>query len=202
MWNFIKCVQVYKWCSVVILVQEKKNTYSPLGHSLIINRARLLLKGAMLFEKSNKKNRLTCVSSPLNNRPRGYETFLCSTQLSMKLVMLINIKLLTIANSFLVNTAEHKTFSANKYNMPTIDGIFIVISYWQRKSHAHLRSMKKFSNIGACLKVESPSCVHLLSFVSNQILKNKRQKYCLWKQRTHYGLENESLDLIETLHKQ
>ena len=31
---------------------------------------------------------------------------------------------------------------------------------------------------------------------------NKRQKDCLWKQRTHYGLENESLGFIETLHKQ
>ena len=31
---------------------------------------------------------------------------------------------------------------------------------------------------------------------------NKRQKDCLWKQRTHYGLENGSLGFIETLHKQ
>ena len=33
----------------------------------------------------------------------------------MKFVLLINIKLLTIANSFLQNIAEHETFSANKY---------------------------------------------------------------------------------------
>ena len=31
---------------------------------------------------------------------------------------------------------------------------------------------------------------------------NKRQKDCLWKQRTHYRLENESLGFIETLDKQ
>ena len=31
---------------------------------------------------------------------------------------------------------------------------------------------------------------------------NERQKDCLWKQRTHYGLENGSLGFIETLHKQ
>ena len=43
-------------------------------------------------------------------------TFLsCSTQLSMKFVMLINLKELTIANSFLLNIAEHEIFSANKY---------------------------------------------------------------------------------------
>ena len=31
---------------------------------------------------------------------------------------------------------------------------------------------------------------------------NKRQKDCLWKQRTYNGLENESLGFIENLHKQ
>ena len=31
---------------------------------------------------------------------------------------------------------------------------------------------------------------------------NKRQKDCLWKQKTHYGLENRSLGFTETLHKQ
>ena len=33
----------------------------------------------------------------------------------MKFVLLINLKILTIANSFLLNTAEHEHFSANKY---------------------------------------------------------------------------------------
>ena len=41
--------------------------------------------------------------------------FSCSTQLSMKFVPLINLKLLTTANSFLLNIAEHENFSANKY---------------------------------------------------------------------------------------
>ena len=31
---------------------------------------------------------------------------------------------------------------------------------------------------------------------------NKREKDCLWKQRTHYGFENGSLGFIETLYKQ
>ena len=46
---------------------------------------------------------------------RGYKTFSCSTQLSMKNVLLINLKFLTIAKSFLLNIAEHENFSANKY---------------------------------------------------------------------------------------
>ena len=48
-------------------------------------------------------------------RPRGYNTFSCSSQLSMKFILLINLNLLKIANSFLLNIAEHENFSANKY---------------------------------------------------------------------------------------
>ena len=33
----------------------------------------------------------------------------------MKFVLLINLRLLTIANSFLLNIAEHEMFSADKY---------------------------------------------------------------------------------------
>ena len=33
----------------------------------------------------------------------------------MKFVLLINLKLLTIANSFLLNIVEHEILSANKY---------------------------------------------------------------------------------------
>ena len=33
----------------------------------------------------------------------------------MKFVLLINLRLLTIANSFLLNIAEHENFSASKY---------------------------------------------------------------------------------------
>ena len=47
--------------------------------------------------------------------PKVIKLFSCSTQLSMKIVLLINIKLLIIANSFLQNIAEHENFSANKY---------------------------------------------------------------------------------------
>ena len=46
---------------------------------------------------------------------RGYKLFSCSTQLSMKFFMLINLKLLTMPNSFFLNIAEHENISANKY---------------------------------------------------------------------------------------
>ena len=55
----------------------------------------------------------------------------------MKFVLLINLKLLTTANSFLLNIAEHEIFSSNKYEnannilnmkMPTIVGMFIFVS--------------------------------------------------------------------------
>ena len=47
---------------------------------------------------------------------------------SMKFVMLIYLKLQLIANSFLLNIAEHENSSANKYEMPTNVRIFIFIS--------------------------------------------------------------------------
>ena len=40
------------------------------------------------------------------------------------------------------------------------------------------------------------------SHVTDFNTRNKRQKDCLWKQRTHYRSENGSLGFIETLHKQ
>ena len=50
--------------------------------------------------------------------------FSCSTQLSMKLDLLINFKPITIANSL----AEHDNFSAIEYVNPNFFGIFIFIS--------------------------------------------------------------------------
>ena len=47
--------------------------------------------------------------------PKIIKLFSCSTQLSMKFILLINLKLLTTANSFLLNIAEHENFSANNY---------------------------------------------------------------------------------------
>ena len=43
---------------------------------------------------------------------------------------------------------------------------------------------------------------HEISHRVGLSMANKRQKDCLWKQRTHYRLENGSLDFIATLHKQ
>ena len=43
--------------------------------------------------------------------PEVIKLFSCSTQLSMQ----INLNLLTIANSFLLNITEHEIFSVNKY---------------------------------------------------------------------------------------
>ena len=47
--------------------------------------------------------------------PQVIKLFSCLTQLSMKFVLLINLKLQTIENVFLLNKAEHEIFSANKY---------------------------------------------------------------------------------------
>ena len=47
--------------------------------------------------------------------PEVIKLFSCSTQLSVKFVLLKNLKLLTIANAFLLYIAQHEIFSANKY---------------------------------------------------------------------------------------
>ena len=47
--------------------------------------------------------------------PEIIKPFSFSTWVNMKFVLLINLKLLTIANSFLLNIAEHENFSAYKY---------------------------------------------------------------------------------------
>ena len=62
--------------------------------------------------------------------------FSCSSQLSMKFVLLINIKLLIIANSFLRNIAEHEIFSADKYENANFCWHFHI--YYQRKFNAQL----------------------------------------------------------------
>ena len=50
-----------------------------------------------------------------NPGPEVIKLFTCSTQLSMKFVLLIYLKLRTIVNSFLLNIAEHENVSANEY---------------------------------------------------------------------------------------
>ena len=67
----------------------------------------------------------------------------------MKFVLLINLKLRTILNSFLLNIAELENFSANKYENAIISWRFHI--YYQRNFHAKLSwAWKKFYNLGAC----------------------------------------------------
>ena len=51
-------------------------------------------------------------------RPQGYKTFFMLNSAEHEIFradVLINLKLLSIANSFLLNLAERENFSANKY---------------------------------------------------------------------------------------
>ena len=51
----------------------------------------------------------------IKSGPEVIKLFSCSAKLSMKFFMLINLKLLTMPNYFLLNKDEHENFSANKY---------------------------------------------------------------------------------------
>ena len=57
--------------------------------------------------------------------PEVIKRLSCSTQLHMKFVLLINLKLLTIANSFLPNIAEHKIYLLIDMNMLSIVGMLV-----------------------------------------------------------------------------
>ena len=60
--------------------------------------------------------------------PEVIKLFSRSTQLSLKCVLLINRKLLTIASSFLLKVADMKISMLINMKMPTTVGIFIFIS--------------------------------------------------------------------------
>ena len=47
--------------------------------------------------------------------PKVIKHFSCSTQLSKKIVLPINLRLLAITNSFLLHITKHENFSVNKY---------------------------------------------------------------------------------------
>ena len=78
------------------------------------------------------------------SRPRGYKTFI-PVQLSWAWNLSCS---LTIANYFLLNKAEHETFSANKYE--NANYCWHLHIYLQRKFHARLSwTWKMCYNLGA-----------------------------------------------------
>ena len=66
--------------------------------------------------------------------PKVIKLFLCSTQLSMNFFLLINLKLLTIANSFVLNI----DWSWNIFyghSLPSADSRRAVVSFWRKNVH-------------------------------------------------------------------
>ena len=74
--------------------------------------------------------------------------FSCSTQLSLKFVLLINLKLLTIANSFLLNINVHENFSANKYEKCQLLLAFSYLLAEKISCSAELSMKKSFKTSG------------------------------------------------------
>ena len=68
-----------------------------------------------------------------------------STQLSMKFFMLINLKLLTVANSVFLNIGEHGNSSTNKY------GKCQLANKYENANNKHENfSANKFENANYC----------------------------------------------------
>ena len=64
----------------------------------------------------------------------------------MKFVQLVNLKLLTTANSFLLNIAERENFSANKYEIAN-NKISLLINLYENANyywHFHIYEQRKF----------------------------------------------------------
>ena len=69
----------------------------------------------------------------------------------MKFFMLINLKLLTIAISYLLNLAEQENFSANKYENANYFQLLLAFSYLLAEKiscSAEWSMKKKFYNLG------------------------------------------------------
>ena len=104
-----------------------------------------------LFVLASKRGRLKkeIICSPLGGKffpgPEVITLFSCSTQLSMTFFMLINLKLLTMPNSFSLNIAEHEIFSAYKYESAN-DKIFSAYKYENAnyRWHFHIYKQRNF----------------------------------------------------------
>ena len=67
----------------------------------------------------------------------------------MNFVLLINLKLLTNATSFLLNIAEHENFSANIYENASYRWYFLISE--KISCSAELSSKKKLYNLGVLI---------------------------------------------------
>ena len=107
--------------------------------------------------------------------PEVIKPFSCSTQMSMKFFMLIDLKILTIANPFLLNIAEHEIFSANKIWKCQL---LLAFSYLLAEKISCLAelSMKKFNNLGARSSL-SISLLKSSFFLTGRIIINFEQTY-------------------------
>ena len=109
------------------------------------------------------------------------KVFLCSTQLSMKFVLLINLKLLIIANYFLLNIAEHEKFLC--YFFFNFISLFI-----SRKNCSAELSMKTFYELGTRfimfeLLNEKVNDVLILDITHTLIFGRTVLIYCLYSRK-------------------
>ena len=96
--------------------------------------------------------------------PDVIKLFSCSTQLSMKFVLLIKLKLLTILNSFLLNIAEHeKSFITSGPGLPIDLSLYHSLdkfsrqqsgyfSYFSQKTGSVICKLHEMSNPISCEK--------------------------------------------------
>ena len=152
-WNHMLCV-VIRSTSAEALLMSIHNIHV----YVFMKKQKLISSGAeVITDTLCSAQTILSVSLPyqVHNLIRVYTTgpeviklFSCSSQLSMKCFKLINLKLLTMPNTFLLNIAEYENFSTYIYEMQTIIGIFIIRENFMLSWVEHEKS---FTTSGPCL---------------------------------------------------
>ena len=84
----------------------------------VMNSSKPIFRKEFVCKNANRKSQKLYSLLNLPENLPGFEVikiFSCSAQLIMKFVLLLNLQLLTIANSSLLNVDEYEHFSSNRY---------------------------------------------------------------------------------------
>ena len=131
---------------------------------------------------------LNIITSPFDHcKGPGLEIklFSYSTQLNVKFVLLINLKLLTIANSFLLNIAEDENFSADKKENTNYCWLFIFFSRenimlsWNEHEKSFLRSGQFWVSFILLLHMQHMQYLH--HYTEERLFYDMKYDICMYR---------------------
>ena len=145
------------------------NLLSEKPHTSLHIQIILLQPSLLIFAKYRGRQKLGTTVRP---GPEAIKLFSCSTQLSIKFIMLINIKMPTIVGILAFISIINKTSESLKARKVFI---FKHFSFYELKFHAQLsRAWKKFYNLEHLytqLKNDFTS-IHMISTIFTYLIQN------------------------------